>query len=83
MAAMVIGYLFGIALIPRFVNRRQALIGCGLLGLLFLVGILTSDPASHSLSDMLWGWAGYPGLPNPITFVALLGLANALVWPTV
>ena len=31
----------------------------------------------------LWGWSGIATLPNSLTFVALLGLANALVWPTI
>ena len=35
------------------------------------------------IRDRLWGWAGIPLLPDPISLVALLGLANALVWPAV
>ncbi|MDD3477029.1 MAG: glucose/galactose MFS transporter, partial [Sulfurimonas sp.] len=33
--------------------------------------------------EILWGWSGIRELPDTITFVALLGLANALVWPTI
>ena len=42
-----------------------------------------SDPASQIVSSTLWGWSGIPLLPDTITFIALLGFANALVWPAV
>ena len=32
--AMVIGYFIGVVLIPRFINQRQALIGCASLGII-------------------------------------------------
>ena len=35
------------------------------------------------LSEVLWGWSGIATLPDSVTFVALLGFANALVWPTI
>ena len=34
------------------------------------------------LSQLLWGWSGIAVIPNSVTLIALLGLANAMVWPT-
>tara|TARA_R110002095_G_scaffold96349_3_gene84115 strand:- start:257 stop:571 length:315 start_codon:yes stop_codon:yes gene_type:complete len=31
----------------------------------------------------LWQWAGIPIVPNSVFFVALMGLANAMVWPSI
>ena len=42
-----------------------------------------SDSNSTLVSELLWGWMGIPTLPDTITFIALLGFANALVWPAV
>ncbi len=65
MAAMVIGYLVGIAIIPKFINQATALKVCAILGVVFTLGIVFTD---GTLS---------------LVFVALLGLANSLVWPAV
>jgi glucose/galactose transporter len=83
MAAMVLGYGLGIVLIPRRIAQRTALIGCGVAGLALTGGVLATSAGSTLLSHALWGWAGVPELPDPVTCLALLGLANALVWPTV
>lgn len=83
MGWMVIGYLLGILLIPTFLSQRSALIASGGVGMLVTLGVLSSSPHSHAISAGLWGWAGLAPLPDPIFFVALMGLANALVWPTV
>jgi glucose/galactose transporter len=83
MGAMVLGYLLGIALIPRLVPQRAALVGCGLAGLVLTLGVLVTNTASTMLAHALWGWAGVPELPDPVACLALLGLANALVWPTI
>ena len=32
---------------------------------------------------ILLGWAGVPAVPNSVFFLALLGFANALVWPAI
>ena len=83
MVFMVVGYLIGVALIPKLLSQEKALIGSALFGILFLLGVAFSSTTSHSISEVLWGWSGIATLPNSITFVALLGLANALVWPTI
>jgi len=83
MVFMVFGYLIGVAFIPRLLSQEKALIGSALFGTLFLFGVAFSSTTSHSVSEFLWGWSSVETLPNTITFVALLGLANALVWPTI
>lgn len=83
LAFMVIGYSLGLLLVPKVLSQRQALGLSAALGLVLSVSILLADVSSTFLSAVLWGWAGLPLLPNPITLVALLGLANALVWPAV
>lgn len=83
MIFMVFGYLVGVAFIPKYLSQERALVGSALLGILFLFGVVYSSAASSSISEILWGWSGIKTLPNTITFVALLGFANALVWPTI
>ncbi len=82
MAAMVIGYLIGIAAIPRLFSQGQALTGSAIAGALCILGITLSDPGANGISHMLVGWAGVPTVPNPVMFVALMGAAHALVWPS-
>ena len=65
MIGMLVGYVLGIILIPRFVSQHKALQVSAVLGLVFTVGaLLTSGFVS-------------------VFFIAILGLANALVWPAV
>ncbi len=79
---MVLGYLLGIALIPRVVSQRAALAGCGASGLIASIGILLAAPGSSALSRFAWGWAGIGSIPDPVFLLALLGFLHALVWPT-
>lgn len=65
MAAMVVGYLIGIVIIPKYINQATALKACALLGIAFTMAIVFTD-----------------GMVS-LVFVALLGLANSLVWPAV
>lgn len=65
MAAMVLGYLVGIVIIPKYINQATALKICALLGIAFTFGILFTQGTTS------------------LVFVALLGLANSLVWPAV
>ncbi len=83
MAFMLIGYALGIALIPRFINQEKALIASAVSGVIFSLFIVFSNTDSYMASEILWGWMGVPTLPDTITFIALLGLSNALVWPAV
>jgi len=83
MGFMVVGYIVGVAFIPRFISQEKALIVSAILGIIFLFGIVFSSDESRFISEVLWGWSGLATLPDTITCVALLGLANALVWPTI
>ncbi len=65
LAAMIVGYLLGIVLIPKFVSQRLALLVSAILGIVFTMGVIFSEAS------------------NSILFLALMGLANALVWPAI
>lgn len=82
MVFMVLGYLIGVTCIPRFISQERALVGSGIAGLLCILGIVFSSTQSTGIADVLWAWTGAPVIPNSITFVALMGLAHALVWPS-
>jgi FHS family L-fucose permease-like MFS transporter len=83
MAFMLIGYALGIVLIPRIMSQEFALQASAVTGLIFSLLVVFSDTGSISVSEVLWGWTGIPTLPNTITFIALLGFSNAIVWPAV
>ena len=83
MTAMVIGYFLGLFCIPRLISQSNAMLLSGVLGLVFTVGIMLGSDQSHSISSVLWGWTGIQTLPDTVALIALLGLANAMVWPTV
>ncbi len=83
MTAMVIGYFLGLFCIPRLISQSKAMLLSGVLGLVFTVGIMLGSDQSHSISAILWGWTGIQTLPDTVALIALLGLANAMVWPTV
>ncbi|BBO29420.1 glucose/galactose MFS transporter [Alteromonas sp. I4] len=83
MTAMVAGYFLGLFCIPRLISQSNAMLLSGVLGLVFTVGIMLGSDQSHSISSVLWGWTGIQTLPDTVALIALLGLANAMVWPTV
>lgn len=63
--AMIVGYIFGIVLIPKFISQQKALLISGVLGVVFTFLAVFTD--------------GFIS----VFFVAILGLANALVWPAI
>ncbi|NEU07027.1 sugar MFS transporter [Flavihumibacter sp. R14] len=65
LAAMIIGYIAGIACIPKYISQENALKVCAALGILFSLGAVMTD--------------GYVS----VLFIALLGLANSLMWPAI
>ncbi|RFS24845.1 glucose/galactose MFS transporter [Chitinophaga silvatica] len=65
LTAMLIGYLVGVATIPKYLNGKKSLQISAVLGILFTVASYMST--------------GY----SAIIFIALLGLANALMWPAI
>jgi FHS family L-fucose permease-like MFS transporter len=83
MGFMVLGYILGIVTIPKFLSQKNALILSAVCGLFFSIGVLNSSSTDTSIAQALIGWAGVPVVPNTVMFLALLGFANALVWPAV
>ena len=83
MGFMVLGYLLGVLLIPRRLSQRGALLLSAGSGLLFSAGIALTSASSTAMSQALFGWAGVPPVPDTVLCLALLGLSNALVWPSV
>lgn len=63
--SMLIGYVFGIIAIPKYISQQKALRICAVLGIIFTI-----------LSVAISSWFA-------VIFVALLGLANALMWPAI
>lgn len=82
MAFMVIGYVVGIITIPRFIKQEKALIISAVLGLVFSMGVLLAPSASVGISRVVFGWLGISAVPDSVFFLALLGFANAMIWPT-
>jgi FHS family L-fucose permease-like MFS transporter len=83
MAFMVVGYILGMITIPRLINQSQALLLSAVFGALFCIGILIGSNESHLISEIIFGWIGIATVPNSVMFLALAGLANALVWPAI
>lgn len=77
MTAMVVGYILGITLIPKYVSQVFALKVSGFLGLVLVALIVMLSP------KIMIQLPGIPQLPFVIILVALLGLANALCWPAI
>lgn len=83
MGFMVLGYLLGVVAIPRLLPQKNALLLCAVNGILFTVGVALSSSTNTEISEFLVGWAGVPLVPNTVMFLAMLGFANALVWPSI
>ena len=83
MVFMVLGYILGVTCIPKYLSQEKALISSAVSGILLLLGVAFSSTTSSLVSETLWGWSGIMTLPDSVTFVALLGFANALIWPTI
>jgi FHS family L-fucose permease-like MFS transporter len=83
MAFMVLGYLVGIVAIPRYLSQKHALLMSALCGLLLTGGVVLSSPSRTVLSQALLGWTGVPAVPDSVMCLAMLGFANALVWPAI
>ena len=77
MTAMVIGYLLGVSLIPKYVSQVTALKASGFLGVILVFLIVYIDASVMVQLPLL------PPMPLVIILVALLGLANALCWPAI
>ena len=65
LASMVVGYIIGIATMPKYISQEKALMVSAIVGALFTVAAYFTQ--------------GYVS----IMFIALLGLANSLMWPAI
>jgi FHS family L-fucose permease-like MFS transporter len=85
MLGMIIGYVMGIILIPKALSQVNALRISALLGIVFTVGAILT-PSSNQITmpfrDLVTFDAVTLTIPVTVLFVALMGLANALVWPS-
>jgi FHS family L-fucose permease-like MFS transporter len=82
--SMIFGYLAGIAFIPKYFSQVTALKVSTILGVIFSLGaIFTPSTAVFTMPfiDIMTLKSIELVLPVTVLFVALLGLANALVWP--
>lgn len=83
MVCMVVGYVLGILLIPRILSQQTALAASAVLGLLLTVAIATGSGDSYVIANVLLVPFGGTALPDTLLLIAVLGLANAIVWPAV
>jgi FHS family L-fucose permease-like MFS transporter len=83
MAFMVAAYITGMIVIPRFISQETALALSGALGIVLTLLLLCSSTDSASVWQVVFAWTGVPEIPNVVLYVALLGFANALVWPAI
>jgi len=84
MISMIFGYLMGIIFIPKYLKQVNALKICTILGVIFSLGAVLA-PAhlvfTMPFIDLVTFRPLQLMLPLTVLFVALLGFANALVWP--
>lgn len=83
MGCMVLGYILGIVLIPRFISQQRALMVSAVLGLALTFGVIFGDNNSFSIANSLSFILGGAQLPDTLILIAFLVLANAIVWPAV
>ncbi len=83
MVFMVVAYLLGMLAIPRWIRQETALVISAVLGVVLSLLVITGSGESYGLWNFAFAWSGAPAIPNAVLFVALLGFANALVWPAI
>lgn len=77
MTAMLIGYVVGITLIPKYLSQVNALKISGVLGMFLVILIVLLPP------NIMVQFPFIPALPLVVVLVALFGLVNALCWPAI
>ncbi len=83
MVCMVVGYILGIVLIPRLISQQSALMVSALLGVILTLAIVSISNETYFLSELALVPFGGAKLPDSLMLIALLGFANAIVWPAV
>jgi glucose/galactose transporter len=86
LTSMLVGYVLGIVLIPRYLSQAKALLASGAVALICVAAVLLVDPGQRA-SVWIFDLRVFAGrtveLPLTVVFVALLGLGNALMWPAI
>lgn len=77
MTAMLIGYIAGITLIPKYLSQVNALKISGILGVILVFLVVFISP------NIVVQLPFIPVMPLVILLVALFGLVNALCWPAI
>ncbi|MBE0459868.1 N-acetylglucosamine MFS transporter NagP [Pseudoalteromonas prydzensis] len=80
MGCMVLGYILGILLIPRIISQQAALSVSAILGCVLTLAVVFSDTSSVVVATAL---GLEVQLPDTLLMIAVLGFANAIVWPAV
>lgn len=83
MACMLLGYAIGIALIPKYMSQQNALVMSGIAGIVTVAAVVFGSNESFAISNLILVPFGGPQLPDPLVCIALLGFANAMVWPAI
>ncbi len=83
---MVVGYFIGVALIPKVVSQKTALMLSAVTGIIFTLAAIMV-PSNLAFAVPFVDLATFKSvtlfIPYTVLFVALLGIANALVWPAI
>jgi len=81
--SMVVGYILGIILIPKFIKQGTALGISAILGFFFsLAAIFTSTLHVQTYFHLPLIQTALP-FDLSVAFIALLGFANAIMWPAI
>jgi MFS transporter, FHS family, L-fucose permease len=81
---MIAGYLLGIIFIPKYIKQVTALKICTILGVTFALAAIIFPPDLNftiPFIDIVTFTQLKLILPLTVLFVALMGLANSLMWP--
>jgi glucose/galactose transporter len=84
LTAMVLGYIIGIIAIPKHMKQETALMISAVSGVVFSVlAILSQGVYQTSIPVELLGFSMILPFDLSVFFIALLGLANAIMWPAI
>jgi glucose/galactose transporter len=85
LAAMVIGYIIGIITIPKYLRQESVLAISAFFGIAFVFCAILAVKANYQASLLIHLGGFSMSLPFDLSvfFIALLGLANAIMWPAI
>ena len=83
MCFMVLGYIIGITSIPRWIKQENALLLTSIIGAFITIILVNASGQSFTIWNDWFAWTNAPSVPDPIILVAMLGLVNAIIWPSI